>query len=119
MVKKKKERNRFTKKQKTWIIIAGVLLALALTYDFYVADNIRFYANWVRCGQKPVGTAGKGFFGSGVPHYIDQPLISGFRDVIDYKCSPLEAERAGYSANPEVYEMPHLDAIGERWPKLY
>ena len=119
MVKKKKERNRFTKKQKTWIIIAGVLLALALTYDFYVADNIRFYANWVRCGQRPVGTAGKGFLGSGGPHYIDQPLISGFRDVIDYKCSPLEAERAGYSANPEVYEMPHLDAIGERWPKLY
>ena len=119
MVKKKKEKSRFTKKQKTWITIVGISLALALVYDFYVADNIRFYANWVRCGQRPVGTAGKGFLGSGVPHYIDQPLISGFRDVIDYKCSPLEAERAGYSANPEVYEMPHLDAIGERWPKLY
>ena len=119
MVKKKKERNRFTKQHKRWLIITGVFLALVLTYDFYVADNIRFYANWVRCGQKPVGTAGKGFFGSGVPHYINQPLISSFRYVIDYKCSPLEAERAGYSANPEVYEMPHLDAIGERWPKLY
>lgn len=112
MVKKKK-------KKKTGIIIAGVFLALVLTYDFCLADNIRFYINWVRCGQKPVGTAGKGFFGSGVPHYIDQQLISGFRDVIGYYCSPLEAERAGYSAGPEVYRMPHLDAIGERWPKLY
>ena len=113
MVKKNKERNRFTKKQKTGLIIAGVLLALALTYDFYVADNIRFYANWVRCGQRPVGTAGKGFLGSGVPHYIDQPLISGFRDVIDYKCSPLEAERAGYSADPDKYRFPHKWELGE------
>ena len=70
-------------------------------------------------GRSQSGLRAKVFLGNGVPHYIEQPLISGFRYVIDYKCSPLEAERAGYSANPEVYEMPHLDAIGERWPKLY
>ena len=118
MVKKKKEKSKFTKKQKTWIIITGVFLALVLTYDFYVADNIRFYANWVRCGQRPVGTAGKGFLGSGVPHYIDQPLISGLRYVIDYKCSPLEAERAGYSANPDFYDYPHLRELGEYRKRL-
>ena len=104
---------RLTQKQFNWLIVSGFLVILVLLYDFYVADNIRFYANWVRCGQRPVGTAGKGFLGSGVPHYIDQPLISGFRDVIDYECSPLEAERAGYSADPDKYRFPHKWELGE------
>lgn len=118
MTKAKKRQPKLSKKQVKWLIIAGALTTIVMVYDFYMADNLRFYANWVKCGQRPVGLRSPGLFNVGARHYIDQPLISGFRDAIDYECTPLEAERAGYSANPEVYDYPHLRAIGEYGKKL-
>ena len=113
MVKKKKEKSRFTKKQKIWITVAGIFLALILIYDFTIPRNIYFYAKWVQCGQRPVGSRGSGLFNVGVPHYEKVSLFRLFRGHIDYYCSPLEAERAGYSADPDNYRFPHKWELGE------
>lgn len=113
MTKNKAKQPRFSRAEKNYFIVVGMLLLIVGVYDLCVADNTRFYTNWVRCGERPVGARSRGLFGVGAPHYINQPLLSGFRDVTDYYCTPLEAERAGYSANPEVFDYPHLKAIGE------
>ena len=115
---KMKERNGFTKKQKTLTIIVGVFLALILAYDFTIPRNIYFYAKWVQCGQRPVGSRGSGFFNVGAPHYEKVQLFRVFRGHISYYCSPLEAERAGYSANPDYYDYPHLKELGEYRKRL-
>lgn len=119
MAKSRIKKPGFSKKQKNWLITLSVLAVLLVSYDLYMPRNIQFYAKWVTCGERPVGSRGSGLFNVGVPYYEKVQLLRVFHGYIDYYCTPLEAERAGYSANPEVYRMPHLDAIGESWPRLY
>ena len=113
MSKNKAKKSRFTQKQINWFVISGFLVLAIVSYDFYIPGNIRFYAKWVTCGERPVGSRGSGLFNVGVPHYEKVQLLRVFHGHMGYYCSPLEAERAGYSANPEVFDFPNLKAIGE------
>ena len=86
-----------------WAIVAVLLVANDL---FLFGGNIKFYAKWVECGQKPVST-GITFVGR-VPNYITPPSIEFFRLQPKYFCTPLQAEQAGYSASPHQYEFKYL-----------
>lgn len=113
MTKNKAKQPRFSRAEKNYFIVLGILLSVVVVYDFVLPRNISFYAKWVSCGQRPVGSRGSGLFNVGVPHYEKVELLRILHGHIDYYCTPLEAERAGYSANPEVFDYPHLKAIGE------
>lgn len=91
------------------IIIITSVIALVLVYDVLIGGNIRFYSKWIECGQKPVPTKGSGFMNAGAIHYFEAPNISLIRPSIEYFCTPLEAEKAGYSASKHQYEFPHLE----------
>ena len=93
-------------------IILSVVIGLFLVYDLSgIGGNIRFYTKWITCGQKPV-RSGIMFVGL-VPHYEESPVFSMMCLSPPLFCSPIDAERAGYSANIERYEFPHLKAAGE------
>ncbi len=99
-------------------IIVGIFLAW-LVFDLSgFGDNIRFYRKWAECSMKPVSTKGSGFMNSGAKHYYESPTIALMRASIDYYCTPLEAERAGYSASQDRYEYPYLEEAGEPNPRL-
>lgn len=101
-------------KNRNRVVIIGVLLALVLAFDLTpFGGNIRFYAKWVECGQKPVGTRGSGFLNAGAVHYVEPPVLALGRPYDKYFCTPLEAEQAGYSANPHTYEFPHITKARE------
>ena len=109
--KNTKQKNS-NKSYKTKTIILLVLVGLFLIYDLSgVGGNIRFYAKWVACGQKPVrqGIMMAGF----TPYYEESPTFSILRLSTPLFCSPIDAEQAGYSANSEKYEFPHLKDTGE------
>lgn len=92
------------------IIIVVSVFVFAIVYDVAIGGNIRFYSKWAECGQEPVPTMGSGWrFTDGVPHYYDPPRFSLLRPSIEYFCTPLEAEEAGYSASPNRYDFPHLE----------
>lgn len=91
------------------------VLCLWLVVDLIgFGGNIRFYSKWIACGQKPL-MSGVTYVGR-VPHYHVSPNFKLFRSYPQYFCAPLEAERKGYSADPENYDFPHLRAIGEKSP---
>lgn len=75
--------------------------------------NIRFYMKWAGCGARPVQVASK----PGIAWYEDSPLFSIPRTQVWF-CTPIEAERAGYSATANSYTFPHLEAAGEPNPLL-
>lgn len=98
-------------------IIVSILVGLFLIYDLSgIGGNIRFYTKWAVCGQKPV-RQGLMIAGS-IPHYEGSPTFSLLRLAPPLFCSPVDAERAGYSAIDGSYEFPHLEALGEEWPSL-
>ena len=95
-------------KKKVLIIIC--IVAAWLVFDLSgFGGNIRFYAKWIECGQKPVITNPESDFGGGsVQDYAAAPTFRLIRMKPYQYCTPLEAEQAGYSANPNYYESPHL-----------
>ena len=100
-------------------ILVGIFLAW-LVFDLSgFGGNIRFYAKWIECGQKPVITNPEPDFGGGsVQDYGPAPTFQLIRMAHYQYCTPLEAERAGYSASPSRYEFPHLNEAGEPNPRL-
>ena len=105
-----------TKKGKKIFIIASILLGLIL-FDLFTpfGGNIRFYSTWISCGQKPVRER-MGIWRT-VESYETSPAFGAFfGNLTEYYCSPIEAERAGLSADIERYSYPHLDGAGEPWP---
>lgn len=98
------------KKQRRLIaIIVGALVILVILFDLTpFGGNVRFYTTWIGCGQKPVATSGSGYMNSGAINYYEPSPFPGIHPTIDYFCTPLEAEKAGYSASPNQYEFPHL-----------
>lgn len=98
---------------KLWIIIVSVFVIL-LAYDLSgIGGNIRFYAKWIECGQKPVEP---GWTYKDIPHYRESPDLSILRLSPQYFCTPLDAERAGYSASSDSWVYPELDKLGEYPP---
>ena len=96
-------------------IILSVVVGLFLIYDLSgFGGNMQFYTTWVFCGQKPVRTYESGLFNADTPRYVYPPSFTLKPRMANwYYCSPLDAERAGYSASIEQYEFPHLRAAGE------
>lgn len=82
------------------------MLTLILAYDVSgIGGNIYFYTKWIECGQKPVEIKGPGFWGGGAAHYVKTPVIALIRYQYTYFCTPLEAEIAGFSADPDEYKF--------------
>lgn len=97
-----------------------VLLVVVIGYIVFdmsgIGGNARFYAKWIECGQKPLIGRGSGFMNDGVSHYIEAPNFNLVRLTPTYFCTPIEAEREKYSADPAGYDFPHLRAVGEESP---
>lgn len=94
-----------------------LLVVLFLAYDLSgIGGNIKFYSKWIECGQKPVQP--RRFYVGEVSHYSPSPTFSFMRLSSDYFCTPLDAEREGFSANAKSYDFPHLRAAGEESPVL-
>ncbi len=106
--------------KKSIAIAAGVILALWLAIDAIgIGGNIRFYAKWLECGQKPVVEAIDSIGPDYGPfYYHSPPTFSLFRLSPDQFCTPIEAERSGLSAEKNNWRFPHLEAAGEENPFL-
>lgn len=108
----KKNNNLYQAKRKKVVLFVAVLsLTTVILLDISPigGNNIQYYTAWLRCGSKPYGTKGSGLLNAGAAHYFETNAYPEFRSSIEYFCTPLEAEKAGYSANPNSYEFPNLD----------
>jgi hypothetical protein len=95
-------------KKKTFKIIA-IVIGVLLIFDLSpLGGTMKFYTTWVSCGHKPVVTVGSGYFNTGVSSYHFPPNFNLFPGGQDYFCSPFDAEKHGYSANPNEYDFPVL-----------
>lgn len=108
MKKQKQPTSIFWTKRK--LVITVSLLLLFVLFDISpFGGNVRFYSKWAACAQKPV--ASRVGFNMGRPLSYEEP--AAFEPIRyglpRYFCTPLEAEKAGYSANPNSYEFPNLD----------
>lgn len=110
---KRLAKSQSIKEWKMAISITAVTFAIvAVAYDLIIGGNINVYAKWISCGQRPVEVRGSGLMNVGVRHYIPSPTLDVFHTRTLF-CTPLEAEMAGYSANPNEYDFPHLRAWRE------
>lgn len=103
-----KDPARRKRNQIATIIIVGAVILFDLSP---FGGNIRFYLKWLECGARPVQVASW----AGVAWYEESPLLNFPRTQVWY-CTPLEAERAGYSANEHSWEFPHIYEAGEENP---
>lgn len=102
-----------SERHKAHLISVAIILVVAALIVFELSPfggNIRFYAKWIECGKRPVATAGSGYLNGGAIHYYNASSWPGMHPTIEYFCTPLEAELAGYSANPNSYEFPNINA---------
>ena len=90
------------------VIISSIVITVVLIDLFaFFGGHLRYSWNWIRCGGTLYQSDSK--LWSGVRHYRSVPAVSLFHQHVDtYYCSPLEAERAGLSADPDTYRFPHL-----------
>ena len=88
-------------------LIGAVVVLLVIDLTPF-GGNTFFYMNWLLCGHQPVqsGTTVSGE----VNHYIATKKFNVLRGLPTYFCSPEDAEKAGYSADPRMYRFPHLPA---------
>lgn len=114
MKKSAKSHSKKTEQRRAHMIIAGVIIAAAALVVVELSPfggNVRFYAKWIECGQKPVAGGGELALGSTLLSYKEPESFQLVRFLQpDYFCTPLEAELAGYSASPTRYEFPNIDA---------
>lgn len=90
------------------IAIGGVFLVLILLDLTPLGGNIVATYNLVKCGGTAYRTPAFAY-GAQVPSYEKlEPRLSFFQGYPKYFCTPEQAERAGYSADPKKYEFPHL-----------
>lgn len=98
----------------------GVVLALAVViwipFDVFRGGNIHFYGKWIACGQKPIVTDPHGFVTGGVPYYEVAPTFQLERHSTLLFCTPLQAEEAGFSADPHKAVFPAIDHYNATHP---
>ncbi len=104
------KKNQLSKSKKTLVYVI-VFAVIVIIYDLAIGGNIRFYSKWIECGRKPVSVSlGLKVSGQGARSY-ETP--GTFPDPMRLKpvlfCTEIDAEKAGYSANPNTYEFPHLN----------
>lgn len=93
------------------LVTVAMLASAVIIFELSpIGGNIRFYTAWFQCGQKPLATAGAGNSDSGAKYYFEPTSFPGAHNSMEYFCTPLEAEVAGYSANPDRYEFPQINA---------
>lgn len=101
-------------KNRQLLNVIVIILSLVFVYDLVIGGNMRFYAKWVECGSKPIEGRGPGFSTTDPKSYKEgSAMIQPYRLYPDLFCTPLEAEKAGYSANPNSYDFPNLRAERE------
>lgn len=98
----------FVSRHKKVILIVLTILLLIICDLSPAGGNIQFYAKWIECGKKPVASDVSLKIGAHPKSYVYPSSITLLRFSPTYFCSPLEAEQAGYSADPNRYEFPHL-----------
>lgn len=99
-----------TKKDIVKALIGAIIVMIVLDLT-PLGGNVAFYVKWLSCGQEPMQTKfGAGLAQAGVPNYSQAPVFGLMRGFTPYFCSSIEAERAGFSAKPTVYEFPHLSS---------
>lgn len=108
-----KVKKKIITKKRFLIFIAIYIILLFVVEISPFGGTIRYYAIWHRCGQQPVKTEGSGFFNANAAWYYLPAKIDIFPGQQDYFCTPIEAEREGYSASREQYDFPHLRETGE------
>ena len=113
MANAKSSKNRL---KKVAIATAMLMIAVVLLDKTVVGGTTRFYTKWSSCGQKPVTVRGSGFMSVGTPHYLETSNVEFFPGMHDYYCTPIEAERAGYSASKDERSFPNLEKAGEPIP---
>ena len=99
--------------RKAHLIVTAVVILVAVLVVFELSPfggNVQFYAKWAECGSKPLAASGSGYVNSGAAHYYEPSSFPGAHPTIEYFCTPLEAELAGYSANPNRYEFPNINS---------
>lgn len=100
---------------KTNLLIAGPIIGLMLLYDLSgIGGNIPFYVKWAECGQRPFESRDSGFMNVGAVHYVKGSVFRFARFGAEFFCTPLEAEKAGLSADSSTYNFPHIEAERER-----
>lgn len=87
--------------------IGGAIIVLILLDLTPLGGNTVAYYNYLNCNrnlyQVPLVSYRK------LPHYVESSMAPAvLRGYPTYFCSPEDAERAGYSADPESYSFPHL-----------
>lgn len=90
-------------------LLAVVILGMVVVFDVVspLGGNIRFYSEWMRCGERPLLEGA--LPGGGVRFYKTAPVVGIFRGYqTKYYCTPAEAEKAGLSANSHQYQFPHI-----------
>lgn len=106
------KRQKDPAKRKRNQIAAIAIVAVIILFDLSpFGGNIRFYLKWLECGARPVQVASW----AGFAWYEESPLFNFPRTQVWY-CTPLEAERAGYSASKHSREFPHLKEKGIEVP---
>lgn len=101
--------NNKLKSKKIISSFIGAVIILIILDLTPLGGNIYYYSKWASCGQRPLGVTGSAHI-NGVDHYIKVPDFALLRFTAPYFCSPREAEMAGYSADPRVYDFPHLSS---------
>lgn len=101
---------RISKELRNVLVVLGVLTTILVIIDFTpFGGNLRFYAKWIECGNKPVSEVLEIGFGAGSRKYTTSPSFHEFpRFQPAYFCKPIEAERAGFSASDRAYDFPHI-----------
>ena len=108
-----KKTNRVGQSKKHTLIGAVIVMILGL-YDLSgIGGNAHFSIKWMQCGERPVVGHGSGLMNADKPYYSDSATVALMRLSPDYFCSPLEAERAGYSASRHQFDFPAMKAAGE------
>ncbi len=87
------------------MVVSSVLLLIDLSP--LGGSNVKLYVKWASCGSWPIETMG--YHTGQVPNYRSAAPFLLSRGADHYFCTPLEAEQAGYSANPNFYDYPHLN----------
>lgn len=115
--RKRKQEPDHSKKRRKRLVIVAVVIALVILFDISpLGGTIKFYTTWISCGQKPVVTRGAGYWNEKRPSYSTPPDVNIMPGGKKYYCTPIEAERDGYSANENYSDFPHIRAAGEPNP---
>lgn len=108
----KENSNNISLFKRLFFALSLALVVLILWDLSPVGGNIRFYRKWAECGSQPIQVQS---WGGKAWYEATNPYPSMFRSTGRY-CTPIEAERAGYSASRYERSFPNLEKACEPIP---